>query len=134
MGCDTVCPCVSCCCILRDHVSSQVSVPELRFTSLAALLLRPTSLTIPSLLTSGFGLQVFKRGQLKFAKQKYLKALKLLDHAFDIETDEQAGARKIPRPLRPNTPIRTHTENHHELASQDPFRLYETVQTVHRSC
>jgi hypothetical protein len=56
------------------------------------------------LVTTDFVLQVFKRGQLKFAKQKYLEALKLLDHALDTETDEQAGARIPPRPLPPLTP------------------------------
>lgn len=31
----------------------------------------------------------FKLGQLRMARQKYLKALKLLDNAYDAETDEQ---------------------------------------------
>lgn len=34
----------------------------------------------------------FKGGQLKFAKAKYTKALRLADRMFDIETDEQAEA------------------------------------------
>lgn len=33
----------------------------------------------------------FKLGQLRMARQKYLKAMKLLDSAFDTETEEQVG-------------------------------------------
>ena len=35
------------------------------------------------------GNRTFKAGRLDLARQKYLKALKLVDHAFDIETDEE---------------------------------------------
>lgn len=31
----------------------------------------------------------FRLGQLRMARQKYLKAMKLLDNAYDAETDEQ---------------------------------------------
>lgn len=31
----------------------------------------------------------FKAGQLKFARAKYTKALRLADRIFDIETEEQ---------------------------------------------
>ena len=34
---------------------------------------------------------MFKTGQLRHARDKYLKALKILDSAFDIETDEEVG-------------------------------------------
>ena len=35
------------------------------------------------------GNATFKQNQLGKARQKYLKALKLLDNAWDIDTDEQ---------------------------------------------
>lgn len=35
------------------------------------------------------GNAAFKAGQLKFARGKYTKALRLADHIFDIETEEQ---------------------------------------------
>lgn len=37
------------------------------------------------------GNRVFKLGQLAMARQKYLKALKHLDSAFDTETDDEVS-------------------------------------------
>lgn len=41
------------------------------------------------------GNAAFKAGQLKFARNKYTKALRLADRLFDIETEEQVLS---PRP------------------------------------
>ncbi|KAL3145165.1 hypothetical protein ABBQ38_001764 [Trebouxia sp. C0009 RCD-2024] len=41
------------------------------------------------------GNAAFKAGQLKFARNKYTKALRLADRLFDIETEEQAEAAAV---------------------------------------
>lgn len=38
------------------------------------------------------GNAAFKAGQLKFARAKYTKALRLADRIFDIETEEQVSS------------------------------------------
>ena len=48
------------------------------------------------------GNATFKQGQLAKARQKYLKALKLLDNAWDIDTDEQV-LNPTPYTLNPKT-------------------------------
>ena len=35
------------------------------------------------------GNKTFKSGQLRFARQKYLKAIKMLDGAYDAQSDEE---------------------------------------------
>ena len=46
----------------------------------------------------------FKLGQLQKARQKYLKALKLLDNAYDAETDEQVERRPLCCCVQPQLP------------------------------
>ena len=45
------------------------------------------------------GNAAFKAGQLKFARGKYTKALRLADHIFDIETEEQVICSKLTNAL-----------------------------------
>ena len=52
----------------------------------------------------------YKLGQLQMARQKYLKGLKLLDNAYDAETDEQVLI----------MPIKASSELHHHRRLPPP--------------
>lgn len=43
---------------------------------------------------------VFRQGQLGMARQKYLKAMKLLDNAYDTEGEQEVSPRCIPLPVK----------------------------------